>query len=440
MKRHRPGNNHLALPEIILGIATLIGSSALFGWALHARLYPLMLITLPLIPLSIWRLIAAYRDSIRRVTFMLNAIENDDFTIRFYEKEQQTDNRLLNITLNRIRNIMFATKLRIEERERYYELIMECARTGLVILNDAGSVYQANDEALRLLGLPRMTHIIQLRSLAPELCRTLDGIREGDRRHVTIVNETGEMHLSLSCSEVTLDKRRLRIISMSDINAELQEKEAESWSKLTRILTHEIMNSLAPITSLSDTLLQLEPNPDSDMAHGLDTISTTGKRLLQFVDSFRRFTRIPAPQKMPLELRSLVGQAVLLTGAHGTPRIEVRIDPDDTMIYADEGLVSQVLVNLLKNAREAVGDRPDGLIGIASRIDAQENVVVEVSDNGPAIPPEAVEHIFTPFFTTKEEGSGIGLSVSRRIMQLHEGSLRLTSNREGRVTFTLLFG
>lgn len=419
--------------------ALLAGAAGALGWALATGWYAVTILLVPLIWFASYRLMSLYGDSIRRVSFMFNAIDNDDYTFRFREDPAQVDDKLLNEALNRIRDILVRAKLRAEERERYYQLIMECARTGLVTINDAGSVYQANGEALRIFGLPRMTHICQLELLTPEACRVLAAIRRGEKHHVSYINESGEMNLSLSCSEIMLEKRRLRVVVVSDINNELSEKEIESWSKLTRILTHEIMNSLSPITSLSETLLSLGSRLDSDVAHGLNTIAGTSRRLISFVDTFRRFTKIPAPQKSPFEVRALLEQAETLAGANGAD-IRLDVQPTDTMIYADQALVGQVVVNLLKNAREAIGTQQDGYIEISSHIDAQENVVIEISNNGGAIPADVTENIFTPFFTTKSDGSGIGLSVSRRIMQLHNGSLRLTSNTSSRVTFTLVFG
>ena len=389
----------------------------------------------------LYRLLRLYGSSIRRVTFMFNAVDNDDLTFRFNDDPSKVDSAMLNAALNRIKEILLRAKMRAEERERYYQLIMECAQTGLITINDTGSVYQANGEALRIFGMQRMTHIRQLETSAPEACRALAAIRPGEKLRVTCVTESGEMALTLGCAEIVLEKQRLRVVTVGDINSELNEMQIESWSKLTRILTHEIMNSLAPVTSLSDTLLHLGRPLDRDVEQGLDTISATSRRLMAFVESFRRFTRIPEPQKEPFEVRELVRQAVALTAAEGGGiEIATDIEPQETLIYADKALMGQVAVNLLKNAREAVGGRPGGRIEIRARIDAAEHVVIEISNNGGAIPAEVTENIFTPFFTTKPDGSGIGLSVSRRIMQLHNGSLRLTANTDNRVTFTLLFG
>lgn len=431
-------NDGISYGPLVEQLVLLVLATAGLGAILASGFYIFSILFVPLIGLCIYRIIRLYGESIRRVTFMFNAIDNDDLTFRFRDDETEADNRMLNTALNRIKEIIVRAKLRAEERERYYQLIMECARTGLVTVNDAGSVYQANGEALRIFGLPRMTHIRQTETSMPEACRALQEIRTGQRLHVKEMTEAGEVNLSLTCAEIMLDQKRLRVIAVSDIDDYLAQTQIESWSKLTRILTHEIMNSLAPITSLSDTLLHLGRPLDTDVAQGLETISATSRRLTAFVETFRRFTRIPEPQKAPVEVRGLLERAAALVA---TPQVGITVDvqPAEMLVYADEGLVSQVVVNLLKNAREAVATQPDARIDVRARIDEGENIRIDVTDNGKAIPAAVTENIFTPFFTTKADGSGIGLSVSRRIMQLHNGSLRLTSNTDRRVTFTLLF-
>lgn len=423
----------IATWSVILCVA-----SVACGWVVAQGLYPLMLACVPLMVLAVWRILHIYGNSIRRVTFMFDAIENDDLSFRFNEDPSKVDNTMLNVALNRIKEILSQTKARAEERERYYQLIMESAQTGLITLNDTGSVYQANGEALRIFGVLQLHHVRQLEHSLPEVSRALATIRPGDKLRVSCTTESGDMALMLGCSEIMLETRPRRVISVSDINNELNEIQVESWNKLSRILTHEIMNSLAPITSLSDTLLHMDRALEPDLERGLETISATSRRLMTFVEGYRRFTRIPAPQREPFEVRELVRQAVVLTAAEEDAlRIHVDIEPAETMIYADKAQLGQVMVNLLKNAREAIAGRHDGEIEIRSRIDAAEHVIIEISNNGGAIPAEVTENIFTPFYTTKPDGSGIGLSLSRRIMQLHGGSLRLSCNTDRRVTFTL---
>ncbi len=436
--RRRHSRAGIAYGPVVACALLLAAASGASVWAFFAGYQALLILFVPLGVVAFYRLLHRFGNTIRRVSFMFDAVDNDDMTFRFNEDPSKVDSAMLNAALNRIKEILLQTKQRAEERERYYQLIMECAQTGLLTVNDAGSVYQANGEALRIFGLHRLTHIRQLENPAPEAFRALRAIRPGEKLHVSCITESGEMALTLGCAEIVLEKQRLRVVSVSDINNELSEMQIESWSKLTRILTHEIMNSLSPITSLSDTLLHLGRPLDADVARGLDTISATSRRLLTFVEGFRRFTRIPEPRREPFEVRELFREAVVLAAAdRGAVAIRTDIEPADTMIYADRALLGQVAVNLLKNAREAVGDKPDGWIEIRSRIDAAEQVVIEISNNGGAIPAEVIENIFTPFYTTKPDGSGIGLSLSRRIMQLHGGSLRLTCNTAQRVTFTL---
>lgn len=423
--------------RLVSHVVVLIAVTAAAAALSATGRYAFALLLLPFGGIAVYRLVRLYDASMRRVTFLLDAVENNDLNFRFCEGAAFGGERALNVALNRIREIIVRAKLRAEERERYYRLIMECARTGLLTVDDRGSVYQVNDEALRIFGLPRMTHVRQVEPLLPEACRALTAIRSGERLRVRCRTESGEVNLSLTCSEITLDRRHLRVVAVSDIDDYLSAVQVESWSKLTRILTHEIMNSLAPITSLSDTLLHLGRRLDADVERGLDTISSTSRRLTAFVETFRRFTRIPEPRKSAFEVRGMLERAVMLAGVSDVVRLDV--EPSQMLIYADEGLVEQVAVNLLKNAREAAEGLSDGRIEVVARISADETVRIDFGDNGAAIPAEVSDNIFTPFFTTKPDGSGIGLSVSRRIMQLHGGSLRLTSNVDGKVTFTLFF-
>ena len=261
MKRHEG----IAYGPVAGYAALLAGSAAALGWAVTSPWYPLAILFVPLLLLALYRLLRLYGSSIRRVTFMFNAVDNDDLTFRFNDDPSKVDSAMLNAALNRIKEILLRAKMRAEERERYYQLIMECAQTGLITINDTGSVYQANGEALRIFGMQRMTHIRQLETSAPEACRALAAIRPGEKLRVTCVTESGEMALTLGCSEIVLEKQRLRVVTVGDINSELNEMQIESWSKLTRILTHEIMNSLAPVTSLSDTLLHLGRPLDRDV-------------------------------------------------------------------------------------------------------------------------------------------------------------------------------
>ena len=311
-------------------------------------------------------------------------------------------------------------------------------------MDDIGNIYQTNNEALRLLGLSVFTHVKQLARIDEKLQTTIANILPGDKHQISFVNERGTVNLSIRVSEMTLQEKHVRILAINDINSELDDKEIDSWIRLTRVLTHEIMNSVTPITSLSDTLLSIHEDADSEIRNGLEVISTTGKSLISFVESYRKFTHIPTPEPSLFYVQKFAERMTNLARHHNNfPNItiNINIEPADLIVYADEKLITQVVLNLLKNAMQAIGSgQPDGLIELKAYCNPDESVIIEVSNNGPTIPPEEAEHIFVPFFTTKEGGSGIGLSISRQIMRLSGGSIALKSNPAiNKTSFILTF-
>ena len=417
--------------------AVIILMAALSGYVRATNHHAHLIATIPIIIFCLFRLFRIYNELVERLMFVFNAVQNDDYSFRFTENPNITRHALVNQSLNRIKEVMDNAKMQIREREKYFELIMECAGIGIVTVMENGTVAQTNTKALRIVGMERLNHIDQLRILSEELCEAMHRIEPGAQLTARFTTEIGDQNLVLSCSAMEFGGKRLKVISIGNIHEELDRKEVESWEKLTRILTHEIMNSLAPVTSISHTLLSSSGDAET-MRQGLETIHATSDRLLRFVDSFRAVTRIPAPQKAPFYLSELVAESLSLI-PHVGIEVETSIEPEDTMLYADRALMSQVMVNLLKNATEALlAQDCDRKITIRSTIDAEERIQIEITNNGSAIPAEVAENIFTPFFTTKTDGSGIGLAVSRQIIRLHGGSLRLKHNEESRVTFAIV--
>lgn len=385
-----------------------------------------------------------YRQNARKVAFMFDAIDNSDFAFKYATRGHSSDDKLVSRSLNRITQILFQAKAEAVQKEKYYELIMDSVSTGIIVLDDYGYIFQTNKEALRLLGLPVFTHVRQLSRIDPGLEQIMRDIRPGEKHQVSFSNERGTIYLSIRVSEMTLQDKHVRILAINDINRELDEKEIDSWIRLTRVLTHEIMNSVTPITSLSETLLSLHTDIDSEIRNGLEVISSTGKSLISFVESYRKFTRIPQPNPSLFYLAKFLERMVQLARHHNHfPLININVDiqPEDLILYADENLITQVILNLLKNAMQAIGgERSDGVIEIKAYSNDEEAIIIAVSNNGPAIPQEEAEHIFIPFFTTKEGGSGVGLSVSRQIMRLSGGSITLKSGPTNpKTTFILTF-
>ncbi len=367
----------------------------------------------------------------RQVIFMLNAIENDDFSFKFSSDSPLRSDILVNQTLNRITAIIQKAKVDAVQKEKYYELILNSVNTGIIVADENGNIFQTNNEALKLLGLSVFTHLKQLYKISPDLPDILQNVGPGEKQQTSFVNERGTVHLSVRTSKMVINNTKMCIYALNDINSELDDKEIESWIRLTRVLTHEIMNSITPITSLSETLLSLHKNANKDIRNGLEVISSTGKGLIDFVESYRKFTHLPTPQPSLFYAAGLAERIKQLTQCNntlsGTPII-ISIEPHDLIIHADEKLITQVILNLVKNAMQSIGNAADGLIQIKGYCNPDESVSLEIMDNGPGISPEMADHIFIPFFTTKEGGSGIGLSISRQIMRLHGGTLTLKSS------------
>ena len=420
-------------------IFLLIATSIAAGIFIALKLWFVLIFILPLMIMSISRLLSVYSGIIDRLGFIIRAVRNDDYSFRFTINPNHTENAFVNQSLNEIKEVMDEKKRLIREDEKNFELIMECANIGIMLLMENGTVVHANSKALETFSLPMISHVGYLKSQSEELVEILNNIKPSEQKSVKYYTEIGETNLVLSCSAIKYKEKNLRVVTIGNINKELDNQEAEVWEKLTRILTHEIMNSLAPITSISNTLIN-NLDDAKKVGEGLEIIHTTSDRLMQFVNSFRQVTRIPPPQKAPFYLKELLADAVALTNS-GKIKINIDINPDDIMLYADRTQISQVIVNLLKNAVESCENNNDDkeyFIEIHSHLDSEERIYIEISNNGGKISDEIAENIFTPFFTTKQDGSGIGLALSRQIVRLHGGTIHLSRNTDEKVAFLII--
>ncbi len=396
-------------------------------------------------PALVWTVVSFYRlytYHTRKVAFLLDAIENDDPAVHFYEYVIDKDASKVNVMLNRIACILQNIKKETIQREKYYELILDFVETGIVVLDDKGNVFQKNRKAMELLGMEVFTHVKQLGRVSESLRKIFEEILPGQKMQVEYTNERGKMTPYFRASSITIQDKPYRIIALNDISHELDDREIDSWIRLTRVLTHEMMNSLTPVTSLSEMLLTLPgAQKDEELRQGLETIHTTGKGLVNFVMSYRKLTRLPSPEPTLFDVRPFLERMVQLAG-HQHPDSSIRIVlkevQENLMAYADENLLTQVMTNLLKNAVQAIGEAPDGEIRLRAYCDEQDMVRIEVSNNGPKIAPEIAEQMFVPFFTTKEEGSGIGLSLSKQMMRLQGGSISLLPYRDEWTTFVVV--
>lgn len=430
-------NSLISYRRIILNIIFLIAMSVATCLCVVYEKMMFLLVCLPLLTLSVFRLISVYKGIIGRISFIIRAVKNDDYSFRFTENPNRTENVLVNSALNEIKDVMDEKKRLIREDEKNFELIMECANIGIMLLMENGTVVHVNSKALGIFSLQMISHISFLKSQSEELVNVLQDIKPSEQHVVRYNTEIAEVNLVLSCASINYKGKNLRVVTIGDIAKELDNQEVKVWENLTRILTHEIMNSLAPITSISNTLID-NIDDSEKIGEGLEVIHSTSERLMNFVNSFRQVTRVPMPQKSPFYLKEIIDNVISLVDFQNI-KLEVDINPIDIMLYADKSQMSQVLLNILKNAIESCdSDNKLYNIEIKAFIDNEERIHIELSNNAGKISDEIAENIFTPFFTTKRDGSGIGLAVSRQIIRLHGGTLLLSKNIEEKVAFTIV--
>ena len=423
-------------------LALVLSMCGICVWLVTEHNWLWLCIALPMLFWTIRGFYQLYTYHTRKVAFLLDAIENDDPAVHFYEHVADKDSSQVNVMLNRIARILQSVKQETVQREKYYELILDFVETGIVVIDMKGNVFQKNMKALHLLGLEVLTHAKQLSRVSDALEKIFQESVPGQKIQVEYVTERGTMNLSIRVSGITIQDKPLRIIALNDINHELDEREIEAWIRLTRVLTHEMMNSLTPVTSLSETLLSLPgAQKDEELRQGLETIHITGKELINFVTSYRKLTRLPSPEPTLFDVRPFLERMIQIAN-HQHPNTNIRITleevQEDLMAFADENMMTQVMTNLLKNAVQAIGETEGGKIRLRAFVDEQDIVHIEVANNGPKIAPEIASQMFVPFFTTKEEGSGIGLSLSKQMMRLQGGSITLLPYRDEWTTFVAM--
>lgn len=388
------------------------------------------------------RLYRHYRRNIKKVRFLFDAIDNGDFSFNFPTEKRNKEDNILHQSLNRIKFFLQHTREEQMEREKYYEQILNAVDTGIMVVDSHDNILQHNQAALRLLDTDVLTHMNQVKG------------------------KLKDEHLAKHETQAMLKDKHVRIIALSDVSNELSNQEVDSWIKLIRVLTHEIMNTITPVTSLSETLLKElnseelytaksssadfhSPNnfsvelisaEQAKLKQGLETIHKTGTELLAFVNNYRRFTHVPQPQPALFYVEPFLERMAMLCNHE----VEIEVTPKDLLAYADESLISHVVTNLLKNAVEAFNGLQSipttkPFIRLHAYTNEQESVIIDVSNNAGLIPDDIASHIFIPFFTTKPEGSGIGLSLSRQIMRVSGGSLSLHQDKaQGITTFRIV--
>lgn len=333
----------------------------------------------------------------KRVRYIMNATLNGDFSYKFPTTGVNKYERESNIALNRIVEHLENLSMEIRQKETFLAQVINMTDIGMVVADDKGYVRIHNEAALQLLQRGALTHECQ-------------------------IVQQSHSGLTITRQESTLNGNNISIYTINDIRQPIQNAEVESWEKLTRVLTHEIMNSLTPICSIAETMVGKDSS--DDIRNAFDTISSSSRSLLDFVKNFRKFSMLPEVHMQTIYLKPLLEKCRLMAEKYDAAQnvgIQIQCFPPDVMAYTDEILLNRVIINILKNAVEASSDK----ISIETSILPDESVEIRISNDGELIPEEQAQQIFTPFFTTRQSGSGIGLSLSRRIITHLGGTLTL---------------
>ena len=373
------------------------------------------------------------RKIIGKIDFMSDALDSGESAFRY--SEDHWSDRRLNRSLNRLRSIFEAEKSDIRERERYFGIMLDHVQSGVIVI-DGDKIDYSNVIARGFLGMSDISSLRQIERISPELANAFRSASDVESR-ASLVSERGTVQFSISACTARLHGKDVSIVTFNDITREMENNESESWTRLIRVLTHEIMNTVTPIASLSSALSQnLDAYDTEDVRSALGTISSSSEGLISFVQSYRSLTHIAAPVRKAFYLRDLVNDSVTIAQANWpSAKVSYHELSEDIILYADYGQISQVMNNLIKNAVQAGASDID----ITASIDKRERTVINVANNGEPISETGREQIFVPFYTTKGvSGTGVGLSLCRQIIRLNGGTINLTSSTLEATVFTIV--
>lgn len=373
------------------------------------------------------------RKIIGKIDFMSDALDSGETAFRYSESRWR--NRRLNKSLNRLRSIFEAEKADIRERERYFGTMLDHVQSGVIVI-DGEKIDYSNTVAKGFLGMAEISSLRQIGRISPDLANAFREASEMESR-ASFISERGTVQFSISACTARLHGKEVSIVTFNDITREMENNESESWTRLIRVLTHEIMNTVTPVASLSSALSQnLDSYSAEDIRSALGTIASSSEGLISFVQSYRSLTHISAPVRKAFYLKDLVNDSVNIAKANW-PSVNVlyRELSSDVILYADYGQMSQVLNNLIKNAVQAGA----GNVSITASIDKLEQTVIDIANDGEPISASGQEQLFVPFYTTKgSSGTGVGLSLCRQIVRLNGGTIKLSSSTQEATVFTIV--
>lgn len=447
--------------SVIFRVFFLTGTIGVWLYLLFQTQYYVTIVLLfGIIILQIFQLIRYVERTNEKLTRFLNSIRYSDFSRSFTDEGRGASFRELNQAFSRVIDEFKKERAEKHESYRYLQTVVQHIGIGLIAFNQEGRVELINTAAKRLFNVPTLRTVEALKPISELLFKTVMGLKGGNRTLTRVVLDNETMQLAIYATEFRMHDDLYKLVSFQNIHTELEEKEMEAWQNLTQVLAHEIMNSITPIASLSDTVHMLlkhkatlrngtyniDPESLKDVTEALETINNRSQGLMQFVNSYRDFTQIPDPSFQVINVQKLLQRVKNLNKGEAEAQgvsIEVDVEPQTLEVTADPHLLEQVLINLTKNAFRELSDTEQAQIRLQGSLNEEGRVIIRVQDNGPGIKAENIEKIFIPFYSTSNSssrgGSGIGLSLSRQIMRKHRGTLTVKSTRESGTVFTLRF-
>src|SRR5688572_1630423 len=411
------------------------------------------ILTFVIVILQLTEIFRFISQTSRKLTRFLESVKYSDFISGF-----TSDNKLgksfkdLNIAFNEVLEAFRKARSEKEEHWQYLNSVVQQVRTGILSYDIDGNVQLMNANAKKFMGVTSIKNIKELIQLNPRLYHAVNSVDAGKSE---LYKSGNDLYLTIQSTELRIRGIDVKLVTLQNIQPELQKQELEAWQNLTRVLRHEIMNSITPISSLTSTLreildhdmekkdshYELKEEGADDLREGLSTIENRSKGLIKFIDAYREYTSLPKPKIATVRLKELIEHVAQLMKTElkkTSIKFHYECSSEYITIQADIEMIEQVLINLLKNAIEALAETEHPTLQLIGRV--EDNAIkIEVIDNGSGIIKEALEHIFVPFYTTKRTGSGIGLSLSRQIMQMHNGSITVESEPDVRTRFTLKF-
>ncbi len=442
--------------NLVLRVILLTVSIFLFYYSFNTNFFFTPIIVGALILFQISSLIHFIDKTNRELTSFLESIRFSEFTRKFNMEGMGSSFEQLNIALNEVINDFQRVRSEKEEHFYYLQTILQNIDVSLIAYQTDGSIDLINKSAKKLFQVSGLTNIRKLEKLSKELVDVLFSIKPGESKLVKVYDEDDFLQLAIYATTIKVREKLTTLVTIKDIQNVLEEQETEAWQKLIRVLTHEIMNSITPIASLSSTLQKMLKGYSKDTVkqtvidivsikefeNALVTINKRSNGLLHFVDTYRNLTKIPKPNFTFFKVKSLFDNINLLLDDELNKigiKFTTHIEPEQMEITADEQLIEQVLINLINNSIHALKNWPKPEIRMLAFYNKRGRYTIQIVDNGPGILPDVLEKIFIPFFTTKPSGSGIGLALSRQIMRQHNGMITAYSNPEKETIFTLTF-